>query len=1453
MAKDYFGRKTWFGACLLQTVALALVLWAGAALAASAIRDSEIPESLKPWKGWALYGQEAWLCPEVEGEHDRVFCAWPGELKLKLEIAHNGGGLSFSQNWELQYESAVPLPGSREYWPQQVTVNGKVHPVLMNDDVPVVWLEKGRHTISGWIPWQEQPQTIEIPENVALVSLVAYDKPILPLERHGKALTLGTQGGTAMRVEDSLDVQVVRKLADGIPARLTTRLRFKVSGKAREWSMPNILPAHFVPVRIASPWAARLDADGRLQVQVMPGQAMIEIEARLNSPLESIEPVFSPERPQEVWSYEAAPSLRTTVVSPDKNMLSVDPRQAGVSTDWLPLPAFVVNSGARFQIEERSRGQNEREGQRLTLKRNMWLDFSGKGFFAQDHIEGTMQQGWRFDVAAPYRLERADSLVAPIQRSASNDLSAANLSAALLVTYGANEALTGVEWHQMNVTLNAGVRLAANASDRVPVTGWQQPFDSVDAVLHIPYGYQLIAAPGADNTSKNVWVERWTILDIFLAAFFALLAWRLFGMTGGAVAVVYLALAMHELAPVQSFAAVVILALLSRALPEGRLRKVSLIGERIALLCFIGMAVVFIPMQIRTALYPQLEEDTAVFALSDAKEAPVSNIDKESFAPLSAPLTSASNLSEKALQSDSSPWSKYAPETRQRYAQSTVTQTGSGEPAWKLGHHYRLHWSGPVTELDSVRLLISPPWLTRLLRLLMVALLGWLIWRSIRVVFPGAGIPTPWRGATKALPSSAAVALSVLCLTGFVAVGWGFSTPAAAATPKSGAFPPNSLLKELKTRLLKAPDCSPLCVDIAKTRIDADASQLKVALVAHVEAVTSLALPEPGERMTLLGVRVNGETRSVLRIREKNYIVLQRGIHDIRFEYALSGDSASLGFPVRPAQIEFGSAHWQVDGIDEGHLLGETLNFSRIVTAASALPIGRKGGGGDAAAVFSSPTQQFPPFVHVQRDLVFDLDWSVRTQVTRIAPEEGGFTFPVPLLPGEYITTPELKVQDGHALAAFSTKANSVNWTSRLDNVKNVVELNAPPLTEHAETWRVTVNPAWHLEWNGVPMTLSSGGTDVKTELAWRNSPSTVPVSLPSAGEDVIFEFHPLPGEKLVLTLTQPAKVDGGIRAIDRVRLENYIGQHASDIRLEFNLRASQGGEHLVTLPPELEVLKVQRDGVPLNLQPRENHLSLPVSPGAQTYTIQLRHQGEIGFSMSSPNIDLNLPAANIDLRTVIGEQRWILAASGPTVGPAVLYWGELLVALLLAFLLAKSGISSLKRWQWFLLVLGFSTFSWVTLFIITLWLLAIDWRVRNESCSGWSTRRFNTMQVGIVVLTIVMLIGLINTVPGGLLGVPDMGIRGYGSSGNDLGWFADRSDSLLPIATVFSLPIWLYRALMLAWTLWLANILIRWLSRGLSAWLKNGYWKKIVRSRKNKTIPPPIAPGAATDGEKRN
>ena len=53
-----------------------------------------------------------------------------------------------------------------------------------------------------------------------------------------------------------------------------------------------------------------------------------------------------------------------------------------------------------------------------------------------------------------------------------------------------------------------------------------------------------------------------------------------------------------------------------------------------------------------------------------------------------------------------------------------------------------------------------------------------------------------------------------------------------------------------------------------------------------------------------------------------------------------------------------------------------------------------------------------------------------------------------------------------------------------------------------------------------------------------------------------------------------------------------------------------------------------------------------------------------------------------------LGQDRWVLFVMGPKLGPAVLFWGVLIVIVILAIGLGKIPLTPLKGWHWFLLLL---------------------------------------------------------------------------------------------------------------------------------------------------------------------
>ncbi|HEY8681853.1 MAG TPA: hypothetical protein VIM06_01670, partial [Rhodanobacter sp.] len=341
--------------------------------------------------------------------------------------------------------------------------------------------------------------------------------------------------------------------------------------------------------------------------------------------------------------------------------------------------------------------------------------------------------------------------------------------------------------------------------------------------------------------------------------------------------------------------------------------------------------------------------------------------------------------------------------------------------------------------------------------------------------------------------------------------------------------------------------------------------------------------------------------------------------------------------------------------------------------------------------------------------------------------------------------------------------------------------------------------PMWHVDAKGVPTSASDDG----------------------------LRFQPLPGETLQLAFSQPLAVAGDSLAFDSVQLDSTVGERASESTLSLHARSTRGDEHAISLPAGTELLDARRDGASINLALRDGKLSLPLLPGEHDYTLRLREPRGIAARMHTPAFALHAPMANIDLTLQLPQDRWVLWTWGPTVGPAVLYWSQLIVLLLAAWLLARYAPTPLRFRHWLLLGLGFSAFAWSAYALVVLWLILLGLRARQVPSERLGTTSFNLRQLGLAALTLLALGVLISAVPKGLLGLPDMHVAGNHSSAWNLHWFADQSADALPAGGVFSVSLWVYKLAMLAWALWLANALIGWLRWGFDAWTRGGYWRK--------------------------
>ena len=302
---------------------------------------------------------------------------------------------------------------------------------------------------------------------------------------------------------------------------------------------------------------------------------------------------------------------------------------------------------------------------------------------------------------------------------------------------------------------------------------------------------------------------------------------------------------------------------------------------------------------------------------------------------------------------------------------------------------------------------------------------------------------------------------------------------------------------------------------------------------------------------------------------------------------------------------------------------------------------------------------------------------------------------------------------------------------------------------------------------------------------------------------------------------------------------------------MSVELRSSQGKQHQFILPEQSELQTVMIDGAVQPIRLENRTLTFPVHPGKQTIKLSWRQPSSIKTLFVTPQVNLGLEHVNQRIHLQLGYDRWVLLVGGPTLGPAVLIWGVLLLMLLAAIVLGRLQRTPLNTFSWLLLGVGLTQASVVSLFIVVGWLLALDYR--HKMPHNMPAQRFNIMQIGYVILTGLALFVLVLSVQRGLLGLPKMMVVGNHSTAYQMNWYQDRGLPDSAQAWVFSLSIMIYRLLMLAWALWLALALVKWLKWAWICFTTHGIWQKSAAGKpKNQDARRSAEPAGEGAGESR-
>jgi hypothetical protein len=1346
-------------------------------------RDIPVPEPLRPWKAWVLDRNPDQPCPRLP-ENEAVCIAYSA---LELDLGAKGG--TFRQYVTVYGKQWVQVPGGDETWPLEVNSKslGEV-PVVMRRGSPQALLPQGEYELTGRFAWDELPGSLGIPGELARIGLRLEGRQVARPEEDGAGkLLLGSKPPQPESTAASdLVLRVFRKLEDGIPMRLETVVRLTVSGRERQILTGRLLPPSATAMDIESDLPVRIEPDGRLRLQLLPGERTVRVKSRFVEPearmaMERSDSLWPAE---EIWTFAAHPEIRIVELS---GAPLIDPSQSGLPEEWKTLPAYRLSPGDTLRLDEKQRGDSLPQAGTLDLSRQMWLDFDGQGFTWKDRCSGRLYRRSRLEMRPGLELGRAELNGQPMMITVQDGKAGMEAEAGPLDLLAVSRGRSGG-------TLEAG--------------GWNQGFKRIETVLHLPPGWSLFHADGPDKVFGS-WISDWSLWDVFLVCILSLACLRMAGWRIGLLGIATFLLLSQEpglggLLWLNLLAAIS----LRKVLPAGRFRRLADLYRWGSLLLLLALWVPFAITHARMALYPQLDgPGNSLFGNANANLLSQGQVRIESQSGL---MKSPQAEPSEEMDQDKSAGAGPAPHALQK-AQARLggrrssssfnamsgylseapayakVQTGPGEPAWAW-KSARLGWSGPIREGDTFRLFLVPPWAGRLGRMLQALLPALLL-----LALAGAGGRDEGKSRKGNRP-------------GFrFRMPWAVWLVAAVGAPAFGQFPPDSLLEQLKERLSAPPACAPSCASLAAAKVALAGDRMRLSLYLDAADTTVADLPRPGGGQLLLeAIRLGAKPAAALRKGDGGLaVVLPPGRHLLILEGRLLGSRLELAFGEAAHNLSVDAPGYSLQGLQGGRAEGGTLVFQRRDVSARTE---------ERRALLPDPAL---PFVEVHRSLELAQEWAMVTRVIRVAPATGAFSVEIPIPAYEHPLSRSQAGQDGKVLVSFQEGVDEASWRSTVDR-RHSLRLAADGLSSRAEIWTVSATSRWHLEVSGLaPVQAGTGGGAA--------------------------EWRPLPGDSLIVRIGEPKPAGGPVKTIESASLSFAPGKHESSANLTLNYRAGQGDAARLTLPAGAKLEKLSLNGSPWPLTQREGTLSLPLRPGLQEIALEWKQAEDIRLLQGTPKVALGDAAANVSISLEVPGDRWILWVGGPRSGPALLLWGVLAILILLAYGLARAGITPLGFADWALLFAGTSTVNvYVTVPLLALFVLLR----RRERWIPASPGAYNLSQAALGALALAAFGSLLAAVPQGLLSAPDMQVTGNGSGSGLLQWFVDRTDGALPSGWMLSLPLWAYRMAMLAWSLWLAFRLLGWLRWCWERYSEGGLWKEPVRPRKAAASPsPPPAP----------
>jgi len=1364
-----------------------------------------VPAELAPWADWIRQKHPEWGCASSGGYFQ---CVWPGLAEYKLSES----GASFSLHVELLAAWRLALPSGSSLFPRDIKVvregGGAVEAPLEHENGKVfLRLPKGRFVVSGNFAWDRIPPELPAPGEYGLVQVATGDADLSRAIRRDKnSLRLETEDPA--RSAESVSLSVVRGVFDGSPLRLDTRLRLKVSGRARSVQFDKALPNGAVPVSVVSPVPFALSQEGALALQVSPGEYEVSILAVMPQPVSEIalEPVSSFWPAEETWSLAQDSRFRTVEVA-GAEALNAD--FARLPPEWTGSDkgaAYLVKLPAKVELREIRRGEVLPPPNDIRLEREFWIDLDGSGFTVVDSFTGALNREFRLNALPETQVGRAMADGAPA-----------------FISKDPASGASGIELRRQDLRLETVSRIE---NERAPsAVGWNAQVSSLEASLNLPPSWQLIHAVGAGKVPSG-WLDSWSLLDLFVAILLAAAAFKLWGVVASILIGAALILNHGEFLAPRMFLIHLMILSVWRLLTAERESVWSSLCRGLLLITFCAWALqglAFSKLQLTQFLFPQLQAGTRyrtflqqflfafessllVWPLLLASLAAMflvlrwisKSVSSSSFRVVGRAVVGAAGIilllglssslivprvmlgglhSYEVAKERRSPSElrklrelrKQAPSRYEGggdYAQepshpktvmtmeNKALVSGPAIPDWEWRSHY-FSVPGPVSPGHRIRFFLLPPKVVRVV----CGLRALLILVVIALVFRKLGYRSPVLSSSKAGTVAAAIAMLLF-----------FCGSGARAE-----MPGPELLGELETRLSKQVCQRDECAIVKEARIEIAGNELKIALKVASDGLAAAPLPGPLDSFAPRVVTLNNKETTALRRNANNFLE----VRTIDKENAVeakgplpSREPFTIQFSQTPLFVSVSAPGWLVEGLSPSGHVEKGLRFTRKSQEEARNAILKQ--------------NSLPSWTILKRSIEIGDQIGISSVVRRIGSIESSFHVSIPLLEGERVTTGKATVENGRILLGFPAGEREISYSSTMPFTPKLV-LKAQSIPGVSETWQASCAPFIECTPGGIAPSYSI----IDGERA--------------------FLWQPFPGEEAIVASAVLSGVEGDFVTIDSAAHSLRWGSSLLEGKLDLDVRATRQAALKIKVPPGAQVSKTLLDGNSWTTAAEQGESSILLAPGRHSVSLDYESPWSPGFFEAAPELNLNVAANNLRVEVSPSPDRWILWTGGLPWGPCVLFWSKMIFIALFCVALARLKFLPLSQASAALLGLGLATLPVVWIFAPLGWLAGL--RALENPHEKWQNLK-KPLRIGtICMVTAIALAVLYWLVEAGLELKPPMLVVGNNSTSSTLKWFTDHSASPLPRPWVVSLPLWCWRTFAFAWSAWLAvELLFSWL-----------------------------------------